>query len=67
MNKMERQLRRDIKGLGMKLLSLKCGRKHRKAIIEASGRRHLLIVPVSPSDHRAAKNMQAHLRRLSNS
>lgn len=66
MRKMERQLRRDIKGLGMRLLSLKGGRKHHKAIIEANGRTHLLIVPASPSDHRAVKNMRAHLRRISN-
>lgn len=40
------------------------GRKHTKVYIEYQGKKAVLVIPSSPSDFRAIKNVKAMARRL---
>lgn len=52
-----------VKGLGLRLAALEKTRKHMKGTVCKDEDCHTVIFPVSPSDHRWHRNMEAYLRK----
>lgn len=63
MDRRQLEVRRLIKGLGLKLESTNQSGGHLKAVVRKGDVTKNIIFPVSPSDQRWKKNMESFLRK----